>query len=273
MYARCPDIYKKVTPDVKVGSDKLYFIDLARGHQHLSCSILHQRMGFLFKTTSTPPVIRDQSLLMKTFDIVQKLIKRGEIVAGHDRSDGGLFTTVFEMCMASECGFRITVPEDADLYKFLFNEELGLVIQVRNQKCLDEFTKEGIDVYPVADIVQDPDRCSAPKVEIYQANKAVLTEHYLRFKKCWELPSYFLEKKQCNSFCVEEEYLNSLSDLVSNSWSFLDRSPETNFSAEIIPKPCEDRNKYCDVNVAIVREEGSNSDREMAAAFTTLVRE
>ncbi|MBD3359289.1 MAG: phosphoribosylformylglycinamidine synthase, partial [Candidatus Buchananbacteria bacterium] len=128
-YAPMPDIRFKVTPDIKKpGRSKLMFIDLAKGKQRLGGSTLAK----VFKQTGNkcPDVVYSE-LLRRSFLAMQKLISRGLILSGHDRSDGGLITTLLEMAFAGNCGLDLDFRQtpDCDWLRYLFNEELGLVIE------------------------------------------------------------------------------------------------------------------------------------------------
>ncbi|NIP79861.1 MAG: phosphoribosylformylglycinamidine synthase, partial [Gemmatimonadetes bacterium] len=144
-YATCPDITKTVTPDLeRPGTGRLLFVDLADGRHRLGGSALAQVFDQLGDET---PDLEDGGLLKRAFGVVQDLLDERKITAGHDRSDGGLITTLLEMAFAGNTGIGVDlapvgadplVPAGADLLAFLFAEELGLVLEV------DEAEEEGV---------------------------------------------------------------------------------------------------------------------------------
>ena len=108
-YVTCPDITKTVTPDLKApGASKLLFIDLGSGRNRLGGSALAQVFGQLGDAS---PDLDDPQLMIRTFNAVQQLVRDELILAGHDRSDGGLATTLLEMAFAGNCGIEIDLGQ------------------------------------------------------------------------------------------------------------------------------------------------------------------
>jgi phosphoribosylformylglycinamidine synthase len=126
-YATMPDVTRVVTPDLKLpGESRLALLDLAPGRHRLGGSALAQALG---QIGDESPDIDDPSLLRRAFGAVQRLIDEGLILAGHDRSDGGLITPVAEMALSGNCGVGIGLPGRADVFTQLFSEEAGLVVE------------------------------------------------------------------------------------------------------------------------------------------------
>ncbi|MEF9426272.1 MAG: phosphoribosylformylglycinamidine synthase [Candidatus Mariimomonas ferrooxydans] len=110
-YAACPDIYKVITPDIKKpGQSNLLYIDLGNGKNRLGGSALAQVYNQL---GNEPSDVDDPKLLKITFRTIQLLIAKGLILSGHDRSDGGLITTLLEMAFAGNCGIEINMIQDS----------------------------------------------------------------------------------------------------------------------------------------------------------------
>ena len=106
-YATCPDITKVITPDVKQpGKSRLLFIDIGNNRNRLGGTSLAQVYN---QIGNESPDVDDPKLLKKAFNAVQKLISDNLIIAGHDRSDGGLITTLLEMAFAGNCGMEISL--------------------------------------------------------------------------------------------------------------------------------------------------------------------
>ena len=127
MYAGCPDISLRVTPDMKhAGRSSLVFVDLSGSHARLGGSALVQT----FKQLGDMKSDCDTALLKRAFLSTQRLLRERLLLAGHDRSDGGLLTTVLEMCFGGDCGCVMEATTENSVMEFLFNEELGLVVEV-----------------------------------------------------------------------------------------------------------------------------------------------
>ena len=264
-YASCPDIYKKVTPDLKSTSSALYFIDLSDGNFNMGGSLYSSLNNMLMCPTMNPPYVPDFSKVKKTFNLIQKLISRDMILSGHDKSDGGLITTLIEMSISSNIGLEINLNEDITQgrsIEYLFNEDIGLVIEVdagSDVRCLDKFGLSILDLlktlninaYEIAKTVVTKD------VTLKTNNITFYKEDIHKLRSIWETPSYELEKHQCNKELVkiEKEFYSNLASYQSPKWSMTFR--HINFISDVSKT----------YNVGIIREEGSNSDKEMASAF------
>ena len=246
-YARCPNMYKKVTPDLKFTRNKVYFVDLSGGYCSMGGSSLSQVMNNIY---TDPPSIRDTAKLKQTFIIIQELLQNDQIVSGHDKSDGGLITTLLEMAFASNIGLVIDLHQDS-LIEYLFNEEIGVVFEgIRGCDAYEDmFSKYGIRCYQIATTTPEN------RVHILNYNKTVLDVTMTELRYNWEMPSYTIEHKQCNSRCVHEE--------LSTYLCF--QNPKYNIENwhQYIP-----HYKSSTYKVAIIREEGSNGDRELGSAFS-----
>jgi phosphoribosylformylglycinamidine synthase len=137
MYASAPmsDVTKKLTPDIKCpGESMLFLMDLGLGKNRLGGSALAQSLGQI--GDECPDI--EAPLLARGFLAMQEIVRDDVALAAHDRSDGGLFTTVAEMCMASHCGFNLFVPENLDsiakIHGALFSQEIGWVLEVEHDK-------------------------------------------------------------------------------------------------------------------------------------------
>ncbi|MDD5289266.1 MAG: phosphoribosylformylglycinamidine synthase, partial [Dehalococcoidales bacterium] len=141
-YATMPDISKKATPDLKrPGESRLLFIHLAKGKNRLGGSALAQAFN---QIGDESPDVENPRLLINTFKAVQQLIGDDLILACHDRSDGGLITTLLEMVIAGNCGASIQLPDDEEAMPQLFSEELGLVLECLsvNEKLVERVLHE-----------------------------------------------------------------------------------------------------------------------------------
>ncbi|CAL4942304.1 unnamed protein product [Urochloa decumbens] len=252
-YVTCPDITLTVTPDLKLGDDGvLLHIDLAKGKRRVGCSALTQAFD---QIGNDCPDIEDVPYLKKVFDAVQELLSERLISAGHDISDGGLIVTVLEMAFAGNCGVHLNVDlGDCDLLQVLFAEELGLVLEVHSND-LDVVKQKlhaaGVSANVIGKVT------TAPEIELVVDGEVRLKEKTSDLRDMWEETSFNLEERQRLKSCVKLEK-EGLKSRKSPLWhlSFTPKFTEKKvLTTATKPK------------VAIIREEGSNSDREMSAAF------
>jgi len=251
-YVTCPDIRKTVTPDLQLpGTGRLLYVDLGAGKARLGGSSLAQVFDQL---GNQAPNLEDAPLLRRAFEAVQQLIADGLVAAGHDRSDGGLATTLLEMAFAGNCGLEVELPLDAEPIAYLFNEELGLVLEVA-----EEHEQQVIAVFRDAEVpcVTMGRTLAEPIVAFRQGETDVLGADMRDLRDTWEATSFALDRRQADPAHVEQEQ-SGLRERIAPPFS-LAYTPEPTAPAILAAT-----NK---IPIAIVREEGSNSDREMASAF------
>ncbi len=250
-YAAVPDIKKIITPDIKYPGSVLLFIDLAGGRNRLGGSALvqvHRQVG------DESPDVDDPALLKNSFRAVQELIAKGLITAGHDRSDGGLITTVLEMAFSGNCGIKLSLSGADTVFETLFSEELGLVVECReeNRSAVEEVLSQAEAV-----CVELGRTTEEKQILIDYNNRSVLDEKMVVLRSWWEETSYQLDRLQADPACVDQEKEN-IYDRKGPSYH-LAFTPE--------PAPPELLTRSDKPKVAILRDEGSNSDREMSSAF------
>ena len=253
-YVTCPDITKTVTPDLKApGKSNLLFIDLGMGNNRLGGSALAQVFG---QVGDTSPDVDDPLLLARAFNAVQILVADELILAGHDRSDGGLITTLLEMAFAGNCGLDVDLGrhKQEDAIASLFSEELGLVIEYLPSKEAEIISV----LYKAALPFQVIGTTTPDKTINIAVNKTpVLSENMLVLRDIWEETSYQLDLLQRNPENIREERRN-----------IFDRKGPS-FVIPFTPTQTSEKDfcKLVKPKVAIIREEGSNGDREMVSAF------
>ncbi len=286
-YVTCPDITQVITPDIKQpGRSKIIYIDLGNGKNRLAGSALAQVYD---QIGNESPDVDDPKLLKNVFNAVQLLIEKGLILSGHDRSDGGLITTILEMAFAGNCGIEINLKSEAEKRRsgeakdgtselanlststlaLLFSEELGLVMEYMPEK--------ENEIIPLLKNFQVPHQIigrtlSEKRIRIDFCSSAlsgfltVLDEDMQVLRGIWEETSYQLERLQVGPACAEEEKKNIYDRKAPNYVLTFDpqfptegiRNKELGISKKTNDQPPK---------VAVIREEGSNSDREMASAF------
>jgi phosphoribosylformylglycinamidine synthase len=251
-YASMPDITKVVTPDLKQpGKSKLMMIDLAPGKNRLGGSALAQAFG---QIGDESPDVDDPKLLGSAFQAVQKMIKENLILSGHDRSDGGLITSLAEMAISGNCGIKIALPESKEgIIAQLFSEELGLVLEYlpKNEKAICEILKNSNVPSAILGETQ-----KEKQLIIKAGGQVALDIPTATLLNWWESTSDRLEQEQVNPVLAKEQARNH------------NRSAP-NYQLTFKPKgtPSEILLQKTKPKVAIIREEGSNGDREMASAF------
>ena len=250
------DIRKVVSPVlVNDKNSSLYHIDFSFDEQHLGGSAFAQSLG---KVGSDVPTVKDADYFADCFKVVQEMIKKGWIMAGHDISAGGLITTLLEMCFANtEGGMRINLHDiqGDDMVKALMAENPGVVVQI-SDKHKDEFKKlmeeAGISYakigYPVPG-----ERTIVVKKGDYEH---IFDIDALRDE--WYKTSWLLDKKQSMNGCADERFHNYKNQPVE--MHFNDHFAGTLQSYGI----SADRRTPSGVKAAIIREKGTNGEREMA---------
>jgi phosphoribosylformylglycinamidine synthase len=252
-YVTCPDITKTVTPDLKLPAHgSILYVDLGGGRHRLGGSALAQVFAQVGDET---PDVEDVGLLERAFETVQVLIEDGLISAGHDRSDGGLITALLEMAFAGNVGLDIDIDvRDSDPLAVLFSEELGLVFEVAGgvaDRVVGRFAAANVPCRRIGTTRADQG------VEIRCAGETVLSGDVRDLRDLWEATSFQLDSLQTNAECVEQER-SGLRDQRGPKYEIpFVVEPTSQALLEAKDKP----------RVAIIREEGSNGDREMTSAF------
>ncbi len=256
-YAACPDITKTVTPDLKEpAKSRLMFIDLAGGRNRLGGSALAQVFG---QAGDVSPNLDDPAVLKRAFNVVQELISKGFILSGHDRSDGGLVVALLEMAFAGNCGLEIDFTyrggkSGGNALSALFSEELGFVIEylpAYEPVIASLFEQAGVP----CQVIGEP--TPAKRIRVTANDKIVLEEDMRLLRDVWEETSHRLDLLQRNPECVRMEQKNIYDR----------RGPSYEIPFTPMPTPDIAFRKPFKPRVAILREEGSNGDREMASAF------
>ncbi len=259
-YTPCSDIRNKVTPDFKECNSHIYYINLSDNKYRLGGSILYQEYDQLGNINNCPN-FENIKLFKYVFNQIQKMIEENIILSGHDVSDGGMITSLMEMCFAGNLGFRGRIKVDVDHLNFLFAEELGIIIEVNGQQNVNKI-EEIFDksyCYYLGQTHED----NKFEFSINDINQSYKIDHKVnRLRKYWEETSYQMELLQTNPICAKLEYKKY------SKW--LKRFIYETYNNNIIQRLNQiDLNQVITIrpNVAIIREEGSNGDREMAAVF------
>ncbi|MCG7531786.1 phosphoribosylformylglycinamidine synthase [Psychrobium sp. MM17-31] len=256
-FAPVADIRNTLTPQLITdeGETQLLLIDLGNGQARLGGSVLAQVYKQLGDVT---PDVDNPELLKGFFTAIQTLLAEGKLLSYHDRSDGGLFTTLTEMAFAGNTGLDINLPQ-GDVLAQLFNEELGAVIQVKNEDI------DAVNAVLAANGLTSLTSTVATlndnnTVNVFVDGNAEFSATRSDLRKLWSKTSYEMQKLRDNPACAEQEYALKTDD--SNPGLFADLSFDINedVAAPYIATGAKPQ-------VAILREQGVNSHVEMAAAF------
>ncbi len=251
------DIRNTVTPELRSdkGDTDLLLLDLGLGQNRLGGSCLAQVYSEL---GDIAPDLDNSATLKGFFETIQPMIADKSIIAYHDRSDGGLYTTLVEMAFAGHTGLNVDLSAltGTDVER-LFNEELGAVIQVRRQDVAiitEKFAAAGVPCHKVAELT-DTD-----SIAIFDGAREVLTETRTALRTIWAETTYRMQALRDNPECAKEEF--ELKQDASDLGLTVDLSfdPSEDIAAPFILKGVAPK-------MAILREQGVNSHIEMAAAF------
>ncbi|MGB5247958.1 MAG: phosphoribosylformylglycinamidine synthase, partial [Woeseia sp.] len=255
-FAPVSDVRRQLTPQLRRidGDSTLLLLDLAEGANRLGASCLAQ----VFKRTGgATPDLDYPELLKHFFAAVQALSARGLLLAYHDRADGGLLATVTEMMFAGHLGAALHLPgSDEDRLALLFSEELGAVVQVADDDLaavyalLDEF---GVPWHELGTVEADE------QLSIYDDDEVVLRMDRVDLQRTWSETSYRLQALRDNPATALQEFDRLLDRDDPGLNVALTFDPAQNIVAHLGGKTTP--------RVAILREQGVNSQGEMAAAF------
>ena len=246
--AHCSDIYNIIEPPLKANKGSVFYINLSSDDYKLGGSAFSQIIGNIGVDT---PTINDSKYFLNVFDTIQKMIKKKLIISGHDVGSGGLITTLMEMCFSTNnIGAKIdlTSLNEKDSVKVLFSENSGIVIQCKDKKSEKEIMDSGIRAYRIG--------------EVTNSNNLVIKNHdndFLfdldKFRDYWFSTSTLLDKKQTSNNLADVRFKNYKKQPLKYKFP-------KNFEGNLIKltsgkKPI----------AAILREKGSNSERELANAL------
>ena len=261
-FAPVVDVRKTLTPQLRLdkGETDLILIDLGRGQNRMGASILAQTYGLLGRQA---PDVDDAEDLKAFFAVIQGLNADDMLLAYHDRSDGGLLVTALEMAFAGHCGLDLYLDALADnraeVNAVLFNEELGAVIQVRQDatpEVLAQFSAAGLG--DCVAVIGQP--VNGSDVAISFNGEAVFGDQRRLLQRQWAETSYQIQKLRDNAEGAEQEFDTLLDEENPGLSVKLSFDVNDNISAPHIKKNVRPQ-------IAVLREQGVNGQVEMAAAF------
>uniref|UniRef100_A0A7N6BYI4 Phosphoribosylformylglycinamidine synthase n=1 Tax=Anabas testudineus TaxID=64144 RepID=A0A7N6BYI4_ANATE len=257
-YAVCPDITATVTPDLEDpdGKGMLLWVPLSPGHHRLGGSALAQCYSQLGDCS---PDLDKPYLLTSCFNTTQTLIHDRLLSAGHDISDGGLISCLLEMAFAGNRGIDVELSQGTGVMELLFSEELGLVLEVSEshvKTVRQRYSDAGVECHHIGRTCGfGPEAMVSVRVD----GQEVLREKLPNLRALWEDTSFQLERLQANELCVQQEKEG------------LAKRTQPYFNLTFDPSETPSIDQLCKTSgqprVAVVREEGSNGDREMSVSL------
>ncbi|MEZ9186016.1 phosphoribosylformylglycinamidine synthase [Vibrio splendidus] len=263
-FARVEDVRKTITPQLRtpdnlegLGNTSLVLIDLGNGKNRMGATALAQ----VYKQLGDKPADVDNAAQLKGFyEGVQALVANDQVVAYHDKGDGGLFVTLAEMAFAGHCGVNANIEAlGEDTLAALFNEELGAVIQVRNDDLdavLSTLAANGLEACShVIGSVQDSD-----ELVIKSGADVVIQRNRTELRTIWAETTHKMQGLRDNPTCADQEHEAKKDNSDPGLNVKLSFDVNEDIAAPYI-------NTGAKPKMAILREQGVNSHVEMAAAF------
>ncbi len=243
----CTDITKVVEPVLQKNGGDIYYINLSQDSYKLGGSSFAQILNTI---GNEAPTINNTDNFKNVFNTLQGLILNGQILAGHDVASGGLITTLLELCFADlDLGatLDLTAIGESDTIKLLFSENAGIVFQAKGNSVEKVLANAGIEHFKIGSV--------STKATLTIKNQGMeMGLNINSLRDTWFKTSYLLDKKQTANNLAQERYSNYKNQPLSYTFP-------AHFDGKL-PSKATSRPK-----AAILREKGSNSEREMANAM------
>src|SRR5690625_192226 len=247
--AHCDNVRKVVEPILQKDGGSIYYINFSQDDFKLGGSSFGQILNKIGKEvpTSTNP-----DFIIRAFNSIQHLIHKDLIVAGHDVGSGGLITTLLEMCFAENdlgAEYDLSGLNETDLVKILFSENTGIVFQAKDDSVEEILAEDGVEFFKVGKVT------SGNTLKIKHAEET-LEFNIPQLRDTWFETSYLLDINQSGAEKAKERFENYKNQPLTYKFpqDFTGKIPAINADQ---PK----------IKAAILREKGSNSEREMARAL------
>ncbi len=241
----CIDITKVIEPVLQKNGGSIYYISLSQDDFALGGSSFAQILNTI---GTTAPTIKNAAFFKKTFNTIQQLILENQILAGHDIGSGGLITTLFEMCFADvNVGATINFNafKEKDLIKILFAENIGIVFQAKDDAAVEnKLHGNEIEFFKIG--------------KVTDSDALMINEHTFSvaaYRDIWFETSFLLDQQQTKNGKAQERFDNYKNQKLQYQFP-------AHFTGKKEITPTSKKPK-----AAIIREKGSNSEREMAHAM------
>ncbi len=246
----CDDITKVVEPVLQKNGGDIYYINISQNDFKLGGSSFAQ---ILNTVGNEAPTVKDAKYVKLVFNTLQELIKNDLILAGHDVASGGLITTLLEMCFSDiDLGANLDLSDlgENDIIKLLFSENCGLVFQAKDDSVEKVLLDAGVDCKKIGAV-------SSEATLNIKNNGIEIGLNVASLRDTWFKTSYLLDDKQTANGLAKDRYENYKNQPLTYQFP-------KNFNGSLAPRiQTEDERP----KAAILREKGSNSEREMANAM------
>ena len=246
--AHCDNIRQVVEPVLRRDGGPIYYIDFSGSPYALGGSSFAQVRN---KVGNEVPTVRSAERVRRAFDTLQALIRDGKVLAGHDVASGGLITTLLELCFADRnlgADLDLTEIGEADTVKLLFAENAGVVFQATDESVEAVLRENKVVFVKLGQARPEATLTVRNGAETHDFDVAEL-------RQTWYRTSYLLDRKQTTPTLAEARYRNYAEQPLR--YAFPD-----GFAGTLPQRPAGER-----IKAAIIREKGSNSEREMAHAL------
>ena len=244
----CNQITKVVEPVLKQNGGAIYYINISQDSYKLGGSSFNQVLNTIGNET---PDVKSSHFLKNVFNTIQNLIKEDKISAGHDVASGGLITSLLEMCFADNnlgANIDLTSLSESDSVKLLFSENTGIIFQA-DASIEKTLLDESIEFFNIGKVIDK----GTITIKNHEDN---FTFDVSKVRDTWFKTSYLLDQKQTSNGLAEHRFNNFKKQPLKYEFpkNFTGKLPVIN-KDKLRPK------------AAIIREKGSNSEREMANAM------
>ncbi|MGB0956031.1 MAG: phosphoribosylformylglycinamidine synthase [Panacagrimonas sp.] len=254
-FAPVADVRRSLTPQLRAehGRSKIVLLDLGQGQNRMGGSIAAQVRDQL---GDVPPDLDDPNQFKAAFALLQQTNRKGQLLAYHDRSDGGLFAALCEMAFAGRCGLDVNLPHQslADAHAALFSEELGMLLQLSDADAasfLEAAQAKGLHAQVVAQVASDQ------QLRFSAAGESLFSLSRVEAQQCWSQVSYQMAKLRDHPECADQEFESIAAE----------DDPGLRVELSFDPAPLAAPAIGKSPRVAILREQGVNGQAEMAYAF------
>ncbi len=245
----CNDITRVVEPVLQKNGGDIYYVNLSKDSYKLGGSSFGQILNTI---GDDAPTIKNDTYFKTTFNLIQTLIKDNQILAGHDVASGGLITTLLELCFADinlGADLDLTALEEKDSIKLLFSENSGIVFQAKSASVEQILTEANIAYKKIGKVISEP-------ILNIKNGSVELGLNISSLRDTWFKTSYLLDDKQTANHLAKERFNN-----------YKNQDLNYIFPAHFSGKLPLYKNESHKPKAAILREKGSNSEREMANAM------
>ena len=244
----CSDIKNVVEPVLKFNGGSIYYINISQDTYKLGGSSFNQILNTI---GNEAPNVESADFVKKVFNTIQGLIKQEKIVSGHDISSGGFITALLELCFSDlnlGASIDLTTLSETDSIKLLFSENSGIIFQA-DSSVESTLKSQNIEFYKIGEVISD----ATLQIKNHEDD---FTFDVSKLRDVWYTTSYLLDQKQTSNGLAEERFKN-----------YKNQPLRFKFPSNFTGKLSHESSSTERPKAAIIREKGSNSEREMANAM------